>query len=87
MTWRKFYVLTSKGWLTFDQISSSNDVISSQAKEVVSSSLQKLASYGVVKTTGSNNIMFNTNPVGLWYVSRYSITPTGKKFVKFIVDT
>jgi hypothetical protein len=76
------------GWVPFKQLEEScKEVSPTPPSEIVASALQKLAAYGIVKSTGSGKIMTNTNPVGLWHVSFYSITPTGEKFVKFLKDT
>ena len=76
------------GWLGFKKlINVCSGVSPTPAKEMVSSALQKLASYGIIKTQGSGGTMYGTNPVGLWYVSSYSITPTGVQFIKFLKGT
>jgi hypothetical protein len=78
-----------KDWVPFKQlVYSCKEVSPIPPSEVVASALQKLAAYGIVKTTGSGaKFMTNTNPVGLWHVSFYSITPTGEKFVEFLKNT
>lgn len=73
------------GWTGFQKlIDDFSGTFPTPAKEMVSSALQKLASYGIIKTRGSGQPLYNTNPVGLWYISSYSITPTGVKFVEFL---
>ena len=73
-----------EGWASFEDLVGATEGGVRQAREVVASGLEKLAAYGIVKTSGSPKIMRNTNPVGLWYVSSYSITPTGQRFVRFL---
>jgi hypothetical protein len=76
-------------WVPFKQLADScKEVSPTPPSEVVASALQKLAAYGIVKTTGSREkLMMNTNPVGLWHVTFYSITHTGERFVEFLRDT
>ena len=72
-------------WIPFKQLEDSCiEMLPTQPTEIIASALQKLGAYGIVKTTGSRTPMINTNPVGLWLSSSYSITPTGEKFVEFL---
>jgi len=72
------------GWSTFDQVAVASNV---EPRELAVSVLQRLAGYSVIKTKGGGSIMFGTNPVGLWYVSSYSITSTGLKFVEYLIQS
>jgi len=78
-----------KDWVPFKQLADTcKEVSPTPPSEIVASALQKLAAYGIVKTTGSGQeLMTNTNPVGLWYVTFYSITSTGERFVEFLRDS
>jgi hypothetical protein len=78
-----------KYWVSFKQLMKScNELSPIPPHEIVVSALQKLAEYGIIKTIGNKyKSMMGTNPVGLWYHSFYSITPTGEKFVEFLKDS
>ena len=72
-------------WTGFPKlVDGCSEISPTPAKEMISSALQKLASYGIIKTKGMHHSLSRVNPVGLWNVSSYSITPTGIQFVKFL---
>ena len=73
---------SDKDWIEFKQIASLAN--GTRSNEIVRSNLQRLASFSVIKTTGSGKMLVGTNPVGLWYVSSYSITETGQQFIRFL---
>ncbi len=74
-------------WISFEKL---NDYLFPQKEPssyVTISVLNKLASSGFIKSAGnSNKVMMGTNPVGLWFHSKYLITDYGKRFLQFIKD-
>ena len=66
-------------WVKFRTLLESTENVQ---KEILSSALQRLASFGVISSKGSPKIMTGTNPVGLWYCCSYSITETGRAFLE-----
>lgn len=74
-----------EGWVPFKELLASCRKSQPDVRhEMVTAALQKLGAYGIIWSEGSRAPMIGTNPVGLWYNSSYSITPTGEQFVGFL---
>lgn len=54
--------------------------------EIISSALQKLVSFGIVKTQARGVTEKLISPTTLWTTSAYAITPSGMQFIEFLKD-
>jgi len=72
-------------WATLEEIKGANANLSANSTFVTVAVLQKLASYGLIKSRGDEKkLMTGVNPVGLWFHAKFMITEYGEKFITFL---